>query len=96
MALTSQALHDWPGVTRFGGSRCVCVQVRRLRDVVHDQDLSIVDRLCSIVHLVFFPIYVRLIFSAPFYSFLKIVFFGGDQVLHKSNIISTNLTIQSE
>jgi len=28
MALTRQALYDWLGITRFGGSRCVCVQVR--------------------------------------------------------------------
>jgi hypothetical protein len=74
----------------------VCVQVRRLRDVVHDQDLSIVDRLCSFIHLVFLSIYVRLLFSTLFFSFLKSVSFGGDQVLHKSNIISINLTIQSE
>ena len=75
---------------------CVCPGERRLRDVVHDQDLSVIDRLCSFVHLVFLPIHVLLIFSTSFYSYLEIVSFGGDQVLHKSNIISTNLTIQSE
>lgn len=75
---------------------CVCPGERRLRDVVHDQDLSVIDRLCSFVHLVFLPIHVLLIFPTSFYSYLEIVSFGGDQVLHKSNIISTNLTIQSE
>lgn len=32
MALTCQALHDWLGVTRFGGSRCVCVCVQVRED----------------------------------------------------------------
>lgn len=96
MALTSQALHDWLGVTRFGGSRCVCPGERRLRDVVHDQDLSIVDRLCSVVHLVSLLIHVLFILATFFSSFLQVVSLGGDQVLHKSNIIPTNLTIQSE
>lgn len=74
----------------------MCVQVRRLRDVVHDQDLSIIARLCSFVHLVFLPIHVLFIFATFFFSFSEIVSFGGDQVLHKSNIISTNLTIRGE
>lgn len=75
---------------------CVCPGERRLRYVIHDQDLAKVDWLCSLIHLVFLLIYVRFVFSSPIYSFLRIVSFGADQVLHKSNIISTNLTIPSE
>lgn len=75
---------------------CVCPGERRLRYVVHDQDLAKVDWLCFLIHRLSLRVHVGFIFSTPIYSFLQVVSFGGDQVLHKSNIISTNLTIRSE
>lgn len=74
----------------------MCVQVRRLRYVIHDQR-PFESRSTSLLHhFVLLPIYVLFVFSTAALPVLKTVFSEGDQVLHKSNIISTNLTIRGE